>query len=186
MKQEKLYFTRTQTNCHPGLYPQVQILFRWILDPNIRSHNHKAKPGLLEKMGLLWNYFKSITRACLIYNIILRNTRERTRKPMIFKASHETKPHCYKSIVFRLQPPELRSPRTSCGHTQPQGRGEETEKYCKRETYWRDLGFRQLIIWLFKIPSTFHTPNSSEKMTWQRKGKVTSEMTLALINSFIL
>lgn len=185
MKQANLYLKRTQTNYCPVLHPQVKILFTWILCPNSTSHTHKAKPGLLEKK-YLWNYFKSIARACLICHIIPRNTREHTSKPTIFKASHEAKPDCSKSTVFRFRPPELRSPRISSGHTQPQGMGEEPQKCCKRETYSGDLGFRQLIIRLFKIPSTFHTPNSSERTTWQRKGKMTSEMTLALINSFIL
>lgn len=184
MKQANLYLKRTQTNYCSALHSQVQILFTWILYPNVTSHTHKAKPGLLEK-EYLWNYFKSIAKACLICHII-RETQENIPASPRFSRQ---------ATRQDLTAPNLQCRdfnRQNCGHHEyPVGthnhKGwEKTEKCCKRETYSGDLGFRQLIIWLFKIPSTFHTPNSSERTTWQRKGKMTSEMTLALINSFIL
>lgn len=68
-----------------------------------------------------------------------------------------------------------------------QSRGREIENYCEREIYSRDLGFRQLIIRLFQTSRhTFYTHNTCEKLTLQRKGKTTTEMTLAWINSVTL
>lgn len=63
----------------------------------------------------------------------------------------------------------------------------EIENYCEREIHRRDLGFRQLIIRLFKNSRhTFYIYNACEKLTLWRKGKTTTEIPLAVIKSITL